>query len=420
MRAQHQTPGHRQTAARTGTGRLVATIVAIIFAAGMLRTPFVSVAPVAGTIQLDLGVGAAVVGLLTSIPVLCFAVCSPLAVSLIRRVGIDGAFTAAMLGALAGCLIRISGGVPALIGGTVVIGAFIAVGNVVVPMIIARDFASHRAHTMTSVFTSALNVGTMSATLTTVPLAATYGWQLAISCWLAFALAALAVWIPLRGLRGALVPQPRPAPHPARRGRSPVLRDLTTWLLAIAFCGQGFGFYAMTAWLPTLLASEGFSAAAAGAISSIFQVGGIADCLLVPVVTRRGSLPIAVLAVGIGWVIVPLGFLFLPAGWLAWCIIGGIAQGGGITLVFIMIGSFGDDEHATAGRSGLVQGVGYAAAATGPSLLGALHETTGGWTLPLLTVLVAALLFLLPGSVVAGRLVRRETDGVRAGQKNAG
>lgn len=391
------------------TGRLVATIVAIVLAAGLLRTPFVSVAPVARDIQLDLGVGAAVVGLLTSIPVLCFAVCSPVAIAVIRRVGIDGAFSLAMVGALVGCLIRAFGGVTGVLVGTVVIGAFIAVGNVVVPMIIARDFAAHRAHTMTAVFTSALNVGTMSATLATVPLAGAHGWRLAIACWLGFALAALAVWIPLRGVRRALLPQPR-MPRPEHRTGAPVGRDSTTWLLAITFCGQGFGFYALTAWLPTLLASQGFSASAAGAISSIFQVGGIAGCLLVPVITRRGSLLLAVLAIGVGWLIVPLGLMFLPGAWLAWCSIGGLAQGGGITLVFIMIASFGDDSHGTAGRSGLVQGVGYAVAATGPSLLGALHEVTGGWRLPLLTVLIAALLFLTTGVVVARRLMRRSAE----------
>lgn len=378
-------------------------VVIIVLSAAMLRGPILSVAPVARTIGADLHVGAGVVGLLTTIPVLCFAVCAPLAIAIIRRAGADVALSLTLAGVVVGSVLRSVDGIAMALVGTAVLGAFVTIGNVVLPIIIAREFSARRAHTMTGVYTAALNVGTMTVTLGTAPLSGVIGWRWAIASWSVFGLVALAAWIALRGVRAAFAPTPGPRPDDDAP-RVSVMRHGPTWLLAAAFCGQAFAFYAITAWLPTLLADQGFSSNAAGAIAAVFQVGGMIGSLLLPIVTLRSSILVGVLCVGIGWLAVPLGFLFAPSLWLAWCIIGGLAQGGGITIVFIMINAFGDDEHTTAGRSGIVQGLGYAVAATGPLLLGALHEATGAWTVPLLVELVAVLLFLGPGVFVARHL----------------
>jgi len=375
----------------------------IVLVAATLRSPFVAVAPVAGDIGLDLGVGEGVVGLLTSIPVFCFAVCTPLAVALVRRGGVDLAVTVTLVGAIAGIVVRSSGGLIAVLVGTAILGAFLTVGNVVVPILISREYGRH-AHAMTGVYTSALNVGTMTVTLTTAPLAVSWGWRGAIAIWAVFAVAGLAVWLPLRGMRGAVVPLPGPA-RPAASAAA--ARDGATWMLAAAFCGQAFAFYAATAWLPSILTDGGMTEAAAGAVASIFQVAGIAGALALPVLTVRTSLRLATALTGLAWLTVPLGFLLAPGAWALWCAIGGLAQGAGITLVFIMITAFRDDPHTTAGRSGLVQGVGYSVAAVGPLLLGWLHEVSGAWVWPLLAVLSATVLFLVPGVIVARTLDRR-------------
>nr|WP_274636166.1 MFS transporter [Microbacterium bovistercoris] len=396
---------------RTARIRSLALLtVVIVLSATMLRGPILAVAPVALDIGDDLGVGAGVVGLLTTIPVLCFAVCAPLAIAIIRRAGADVALTVTVIGVILGSILRSSGGIGTALAGTAVMGAFVTIGNVVLPIVIAREYSARRAHTMTGVYTSALNVGTLAVTLGTAPLADVVGWRWAIVAWSMFGVAALATWIPLRGLRAAFVPHPGPRPD-IDAPRVSVLRHAPTWILAAAFAGQAFAFYAITAWLPTLMAGQGYSHTDAGLIASVFQVAGVAGCLILPVITLRTSIRVGVLCVGIGWLAIPLGFLLAPGGWLAWCLIGGFAQGAGITIVFIMINAFGDDEHTTAGRSGIVQGIGYAVAATGPLLLGLLHELTGAWVLPLIVELVAVLLFLIPGLIVTVSLRRAARTG---------
>lgn len=391
---------------RLSRPRVVWIVVAIVFAAAMLRSPIVAVAPVAALIERDLGVTATVLGLLTGIPVLAFAICSPFGVAVAKRGGVDFALTLSMVGAVVGCLIRSAGGLPSAVVGTAIIGIFLTIGNVVIPVIIARDFPPDRVHAMTGVFTASLNVGTMAATVTTAPLAGVFGWRTALTTCAAFGIGALAAWIVLHGFRGALRPARNGPDFRPRGAARSVVRVGTTWILGAAFAGQAFAFYALTAWLPTLLTDRGFGLEAAGAIAGIFQVAGIAGALLVPLLTARGSALFGVVAVTGGWLTVPLGFLFQPELWPVWCLVGGVAQGGGLTVVFIMIAALGGGQDSIAGRSGVVQGIGYAVAATGPTVVGALHELTGAWTAPLLAVLVAVLLFGLAGGQVARHMRR--------------
>ena len=43
-----------------------------------------------------------------------------------------------------------------------------------------------------------------------------------------------------------------------------------------------------------------------------------------------------------------------------------------------------------------MQTIGYAGGEIGPLLVGALHEVTGGWTLPIVTLLAVSLLSIVP------------------------
>jgi CP family cyanate transporter-like MFS transporter len=393
-------------------GGLVLLTIAIVLSAASVRAPIVAVAPVAKTIAHDLQVGAGVVGLLTTIPVLLFAIATPLAVWISRRFGAEFTLALCLAGVVVSCIVRSAGGLGFALVGTALLGLFITFGNVIIPVIISHEFPPRRVATMTSVYTAAINLGTMTVTVATAPLAPHLGWQGAIAVWGAFAIAALAVWAATHGIRAALLPG-----HPAVTGSiatagnrpRPVLRNPVTWFLAIAFGAQSFAYYGISAWLPSLLADNGFPITASGAISGIFQVFGIAGALLSPVVARRASHLVAVLACATCWVIVLTGFLVDPDLWWLWCAIGGLGQGAGITLVIMMIVAFGGGRTAVASRSGAVQGVGYIIGAVGPTVIGGVHDATGAWTLPLVIVLVAAVCFGVSGSF-AGRRLAAHSD----------
>jgi CP family cyanate transporter-like MFS transporter len=182
-------------------------------------------------------------------------------------------------------------------------------------------------------------------------------------------------------------------------------RRPVVWGLTIAFSGQAFAYYGLTAWLPVLLADRlGMTPAQAGVSASIFQIAALAGAVGVPVLLRRCSGPRTAMAVVCGaWLVFLLGLLVVPASWALWCAFGGAAQGGGLTVIFALVVRKARDAAENRRMSALVQGGGYTVAATGPFVLGVVHEASGEWTAPL-AVVIGSILVL----TVAGLLSSRE------------
>jgi CP family cyanate transporter-like MFS transporter len=290
------------------------------------------------------------------------------------------------------------------LAGTLLIGIAITVGNVAVPVVIARDLPRH-AGPVLGAYTAALNVGSMLTLSLTVPLAASLGWRTAVASWGVLVLAALALWMfatrrPVRGTDTATDEDRTAATTDDRTWwRRPVV-----WLLTIAFSGQAFAYYGVTAWLPLLLRDElGMAPGTAGLSASIFQIAAVVGAFGVPVLLQVMPGPRGVvLLVVAAWSTLPLGLLLAPALWPVWCGISGAAQGGGLVVVFSLIVRAARDLADNRRISALVQGGGYVVAATGPTVVGAVHEASGGWTAPLLVVLAAIVLLGTAGTVSAG------------------
>jgi CP family cyanate transporter-like MFS transporter len=406
---------------------------AIVLIALNFRGPIVATAPVIGDVRADLGLTATIAGLLTTIPVLCFALATPFASWVIAKADPERAVSLSLVIVLAGTVVRSMPSSAALLIGTAVIGIGITIGNVVIPVVIRRDTSPERVGLVTGVYTSALNVGSMITSLGTAPLAALWGWPVAIAIWAVFALIAAAAWTYAVGARAAWrrpVPSDHDEPLPITGPIDQVLdtgairtaraaeaaraaaaepvrpaRRLITWGLTLAFGGQAFSYYALTAWIPTLLHDEiGFSKASSGASSSVFQILAVVGALGVPLLATRWR-PAAIIAlVGTLWLAMPLGLLFAPPLWLLWSVLGGAAQGGGITVIFIVIVRIVSSDADARRMSAFVQGGGYLLGSAGPLVAGALHGATGTWTAPLLVVLVAVLTLGVVGTFAARRV----------------
>lgn len=371
-----------------------------------MRGPLVAVAPVVGPMRHDLGFSPAELGYLTGIPVLCFALAAPLAALAARKLGPEFAITMTLLGVLLGVAVRSAGGGAVVILGTVILGLAITVGNIVVPLIIRRDFAPARQGAAMGIYTAALNIGSFITSMVMAPVAEALGWRLALASCGLLAVAAAVFWA-LAVRRRAFIPAAAPEVDPAKPAGKAASRWITAGLTA-AFAGQAFSYYGVTAWLPSLLADElGMAPAAAGAGSSLFQILAIVGGLGVPFVARYISTTTAGLALGALWLTVPAGLLLVPELWWAWSSLGGIAQGGGITLVFIAIIKLARDQASAGRMSAVVQGSGYCFGAAAPTLLGYVHGVTGSWTGPLLIILGSAGVFTL-GAALSLRHVPKQ------------
>jgi len=357
-----------------------------------MRGPFVAVAPVVQNMRTDLGFSPVEIGFLTGIPVLCFALAAPLASLTGRKLGPEFAVTLTLLGVLLGVIVRSAGGGALVMLGTVILGIAITIGNIVVPLIIRRDFSPARQGAAMGTYTAALNIGSFVTSMVTAPLAEWLGWRPAIAACALFAVAAAAVWALAVGRR-AIRPEAIPGSDPAKATGAPASPWITVALTA-GFAGQAFSYYGVTAWLPSLLADEiGLAPSAAGAGSSLFQILAIAGGLGVPLAARFASTTTVGLTLGALWLTVPVGLLLGPQLWWLWSALGGVAQGGGITLIFIAIIQLARDQ-ASAGRlSAIVQGAGYSFGAVAPTLMGFVHGVSDSWTGPLLMILGSVAMF---------------------------
>ncbi|NEE01273.1 MFS transporter [Phytoactinopolyspora halotolerans] len=386
----------------TGGGLLV---VAVIVVGLTLRGPIVAVAPVLDDIRRDLEVSSASAGLLTSMPVLCFAAVSPLAALFARRVGANIAIAVSLVVLAVGIAGRPWAGFGLMLAGTILIGAAIAVGNVLLPVIIRRDFAA-RAGPVLSASTTSLIVSATIPALLVAPLAGWIGWRPALAVWAALAVGALLLWLAATGRRSWTHADDDVDPRGQARTAAPGVdrtasgqpvrtalrtpdaptqtwRVLAAWELGIYFGLQSFLFYATTAWLPAMLRDEGVSAEAAGTALSLFQLLGIAGTLAVPLLIRRQPARyVTAVILAAMWIVFLAGVLLAPEAWALWCVVGGVGQGGGLAIALSLITLRSDSSEAARAVSAMVQTVAYCLAAAGPVLVGSLSAASSGWTVP--------------------------------------
>nr|WP_245348238.1 MFS transporter [Paeniglutamicibacter psychrophenolicus] len=400
-------------------------IAGIVVVALSLRAPIIAPTAVIGDIQADTGLSAFGAGLLTGLPVLLFALATPLATRTIRRFGPEATIILCLAGVLAGTVIRSIGPSSVMMAGTVLIGAAMTLGNIAVPVLIRRDVQWNRISSVTGVYSATMNIGSMATLLGTAPLAALVGWRWAIASWGVITAAGLAYWMlrqrralaagassarPMAALQATahnISDGPGAAAATAKATADRVRFRRVVALLVFAFCGQSAAYYATTAWLPLLLSeTRGMAPTSSGATASLFQIAAVIGAFGVPLLAARTKLWIATAVMAGFWITLPIGLLLAPDAFVLWAILGGIAQGGGFTAIFSIIPRVAHSDADMATASARIQAGGYLAATCSPSLAGWLNSSTGTWTVPLLLVLAMTLVFTV-GALWAARITER-------------
>lgn len=383
-------------------------LAAILLVSLTLRAPIASLPPLISFVVATLHLTPAQAGLLTSIPVLAMAVLTVAASALIKRFGITNAMTVSLLCLIAGQLIRSAPAFVFAIIGTALIGTGIAIGNVAIPMLIARDY-QHRSATMSGLYSATMNVGSAIATILVVPLAYRIGWQVAAALWTIVGLAALAVWrFRWRGTPSVVAPD-MPGAEPAVVTKTPLGATfaILTALLCIVYIGQSSSYYAITAWLPQILTFRlGIDRAAAAGMAMPFQLLALVGALAVPALLARGlNIRVIAMIFSFCWMSLPLGLLLLPDLALGWILLSGMAHGGCFTVMLTLLTQRAPSPDAARRASTIVLTVGYIAAAIAPTLYGVLFQHTQHWTLPLVITLgVLALMSIALWFAAARRL----------------
>ncbi|CCH86121.1 Major facilitator superfamily, general substrate transporter [Modestobacter italicus] len=374
-------------------------LAGILLIAANLRAAITSVGPVIEDVRTDLDIGGATASVLISLPLVAFAVVSPVAPALARRIGTERALGAALAVLAVATVVRSLPSTPALWVGTAFLGIAIAVINVLLPSLVKREYPD-RIGQVTGLYSSVQGAAAALASGFAVPLAGTtqHGWRLALGIWAGLGLIALAVFLPQ--LRRRTVPPA--ATSAAVRHRSPWGSALG-WQVTVFMGMQSTIYYTLITWWPSVERAHGVSAAAAGWHLFAMQVAGLlsnlATARLIPRFPDQRWLLLG--ATGL-FATAIAGQLALPGASLLWIVVAGAGGGACIVLALSLFGLRTRDHHQAAALSGMAQSVGYALAAAGPILLGALHDATGSWTAPLV-VLLGVLVVQAVAGVQAGR-----------------
>lgn len=373
-------------------GRLLA-FAAIILVAANLRSAVTSLTPLLDRLGHLFDFGSTMTGVLGMMPTAAFAAFALGTPRLIRRIGLERTAVLTMLLATAGLLLRASaGGVGMLLAGSAVALAGMGIGNVVVPPLVKRYFAD-RVGTLSTLYITVLQAGTMVPALLAVPVADRFDWRVSLGMWSLLSLAALLPWV----LLARRTPRPRHtadaavAHAPGRVWKTPL-----GWGMALMFGMTSLGTYSLFTWLPKVMVEAGASEAFGGVMVALYSAIGLLPSLLVPAlaVRMRNPFPIAMLVVGLNAVAFA-GLLWAPmqAPWL-WVVIAGLGPSTfplGLTLINLRTRT----TAGSAALSGFMQGVGYSLACLGPLLFGWLHGLGGGWAGSFAFLMLCSLVLLV-------------------------
>lgn len=385
---------HTAPAPRTA-GALLTIAVALV--AANLRMTITSVGPLIDEIGADEAISPALLGLLAALPLIVWGLVSPASHWLSARVGMTNAVSAALVVFAVGTLWRsLPGAQGNLWFGTVLIGAGLAVANVLMPAVIKRDFAA-RVPLVMGMYTALLGgMGAVGAGVA-VPISEMTltggdpaGWCIALAAMGLPIPLALAVWVIANRRRDRLGSTPEARTAPTSAGKR-IWTDPLAWQVSLYMGTQSAVFYSMSSWFAPYEISHGVAPSAAGTELMAFQLIGIGGSFGLPLCARnlrlRRWLPALLPAFGLlAWIGMPLIPQLMPI----WIVVGGLAAGASLTMALTLMATRARTTDHSSALSGMAQSIGYLVAAIGPLVFGVLLGATGNWVAPFALIWGAA------------------------------
>ena len=349
----------------------------IILIGVSLRTPFTVLPIILGDISQGLGVEVSSLGVLTSLPLLMFTLFSLFSTRLAQKIGLEHLFTYSLFFLTIGSLIRLIN-LPLLYLGTLMVGASIAVINVLLPSLIQAN-QPKKIGFLTTLYVTSMGVATALASYLAVPITQASSWKGLIILLTLLCLATFLVWLPNHRYNHRLAPQTK------QKSQTKVMHNKQVWAV-IVFAGfQSLLFYTAMTWLPTMAIHAGLSSHEAGLLTSIFSLISIPFSMTIPSLTtslsthnRQLMLTLVSLAgvVGISMLFFPVGNFFY---WLVSHLLIGTATSALFPYLMVNFSLKTSAPEKTAQLSGLSQTGGYILAAFGPTLFGYSFDFFHSW-----------------------------------------
>ncbi|HEM3201509.1 Major Facilitator Superfamily protein [Streptococcus suis] len=367
-------------------------IAGIVMLGVVMRAPFTALPAILIDVAAGLRVEVSSLGILTSIPLIMFALCSSLAPRLAAKFGMEKLMALVLLVMVLGSGMRVLN-LPALYIGTMLVGATIAFINVLLPSLVAANFPK-KIGLYTTIYITLMGVAATVASMIAVPIVSSSSWEFFILLITGLVFMAFLIWLP--NVRN----NHRFASENQGNQKSSIWKNKAAIAFLIFGGLQSVLYYTEITWLPTISQSVGFSKAEAGLMAGLFNMTAIPMSMIIPAVLSRQTKEMRrniMLAISSVTLLGLVMMVLIPTNLILWSALHIILSFSNAALFPYMMLSFTlktSNSQATAQLSGMVQTGGYLIAAFGPGLLGYSYPIFGNW-MPLILALAIVTLAMM-------------------------
>ncbi|MFY4765653.1 MFS transporter [Campylobacter sp. GB48] len=361
-------------------------ILVVITLALNLRAPITSIGPMIEYIQEHYKINSALAGMLTTLPLIAFGLISFFVAYFSQ---IKALFFALIL-IVFGEFIRSYWGNIGLFSGVFLIGAGIAIANVLLPSFVKEKFAKN-AYKIMGLYGSIIGLSSIAGVALSLPLLKIFEVPQAMFFWVVLALIALIFYFPHLKNKRLLRPKKKSI------NKINLFLNLTAWKVTIVMGLQSFLSYSLFAWLSVMISEKGFGIDFGSNVLLLSQIIGMPVAFLLPVVLSKLRTHAK------SFVIVLLGFLYVLSFILVFfcdvklvlllaAIFLGFASSGVFTISLLFIAIKSSNSFIAAKLSAMSQGIGYLIAAQAPWIIGMLHDSFGNFTLGFVMLIIVAII----------------------------
>ena len=375
----------------------VIILLGIILLGMILRTPITSVGAIIGPLKNLLEINNTVAGLITTIPLIAFAIFSPFVAKISNKIGLEKTLYLAAIVTSIGLLLRFYINTSVFFVTTFIIGVGITVGNVLLPGL-AKKYFPENLGVMTGFYAVVMNVSASVAAGISYPILSSnvggekFSTGLAVNIWLIVSVLNIVIYaIITKNSKSERI-------EDKKTGVTGYLKSLKMWSVMLSMGLQSALFYCSVSWFAEIMISKGFTPSEAGLLLSISQFAQFPSTFLVPVLAEKIKNKLIIpIFIAMGYVASLIGMIYIQGNFALmtiYIVLFALAGGGSFSYVMYLFSAKSKNEEEAADISGLAQAGGYWLAAIFPPLLGYIRDVLNWDVAIYILIVTASLLFI--------------------------
>ena len=375
----------------------VIILLGIILLGMILRTPITSVGAIIGPLKNLLEINNTVAGLITTIPLIAFAIFSPFVAKISNKIGLEKTLYLAAIVTSIGLLLRFYINTSVFFVTTFIIGVGLTVGNVLLPGL-AKKYFPENLGVMTGFYAVVMNVSASVAAGISYPILSSnvggekFSTGLAVNIWLIVSILNIVIYaIITKNSKSERI-------EDKKSGGKGYLRNLKMWSVMLSMGLQSALFYCSVSWFAEIMISKGFTPSEAGLLLSISQFAQFPSTFIVPILAEKIKNKLIIpIFIAMGYVASLIGMIYIQGNFALmtiYIVLFALAGGGSFSYVMYLFSAKSKNEEEAADISGLAQAGGYWLAAIFPPLLGYVRDVLNWDVAIYILIMTASLLFI--------------------------